>query len=106
MRKKPANRATLFKPGQSGNPSGRPKDVWGLAAEARKHGPAALKVLVELMLDPNERGTTRAQAAQVLLDRGFGKPIQAHEHSGPAGAAVVLQVVTGVPRAPDDPPAA
>ncbi len=37
------------------------------------HAPTALKVIVEVMNDPNERGATRVKAAQDVLDRaGFG----------------------------------
>lgn len=34
------------------------------------HVPAALKVLMQVMTDPNEKGGIRIKAAEVLLDRG------------------------------------
>lgn len=49
---------------------------------ARKHGPAAIKKLADLMIG----GTTeqvQAFAAEKLLDRGYGKAAQAHV--GPDG---------------------
>lgn len=61
---------TRFKPGQSGNPGGRPK---GIAAKAREHTDRALEVLVEGMSDPDPR--VKVAAAKELLDRGYGKPI-------------------------------
>jgi len=34
------------------------------------HVPAAIKVLMDVMLDPNEKGGIRIKAAEVLMDRG------------------------------------
>ena len=59
-----------FKPGQSGNPGGRPK---GIAAKAREHTDKALDVLVEGMADTDPR--VRVAAAKEVLDRGWGKPL-------------------------------
>ena len=61
---------TRFKPGQSGNPGGRPK---GIAALARQHTDRALEVLVEGMEDDDRK--VRIAAAKELLDRGYGKPL-------------------------------
>lgn len=59
-----------FKPGQSGNPGGRPK---GIAAKAREHTDTALEVLVAGMADDDAR--VRVAAAREVLDRGWGKPL-------------------------------
>lgn len=59
-----------WKPGQSGNPGGRPK---GIAAKAREHTDAALQVLVDGLSDEDTR--VQIAAAKELLDRGYGKPI-------------------------------
>ncbi len=64
-----------FKKGQSGNPSGRPKDVHKLASVARSYAPNAIDTIVEIMNDPNEHGQVRLTAASILLDRGFGKSL-------------------------------
>ena len=73
----PANRpkqanAGQFKPGQSGNPSGRPKDVGHVRDLARKHTTAAIKMLAAMMKS-GEPDRTRVAAAEALLDRGWGK---------------------------------
>lgn len=60
----------LFKPGQSGNPGGRPKSH--VVAMARKHTQAAIDALVTALDNPRER----VPAAVALLDRGWGRPSQ------------------------------
>lgn len=68
-----------FKPGQSGNPNGRPKklpeidkllaDVLG---EDGKNSEA--KAILKALLTKAKKGDTRA--AEILLDRAYGKPKQ------------------------------
>jgi hypothetical protein len=63
-----------WKPGQSGNPKGRPRPLVDIAALAREHGPRCIKVIADMLDDPDSR--VRVSAATVLLDRGFGRPNQ------------------------------
>ena len=84
-----------FKPGQSGNPSGRPKAVQAITELAREMGPDCIKVLARIVLESEDK-RTQIEAAKVLLDRGFGKAVQSIEHMGEGGGPVVI--VTGVPR--------
>ena len=77
-----------FQPGQSGNPGGRPKEDSEVKALARTAGPEAIEKLLELMRGDDRR--TALAAAQALLDRGFGKPSQAVEMSGPDGEPLVV----------------
>ncbi len=62
-----------FKPGVSGNPSGRPKTDSILQGLARPHGPRAIEVLVDLM-EHSKDGKVRRAAAMDLIHCGFGRP--------------------------------
>lgn len=68
-----------FKPGQSGNPSGLRKataEEKELQALARSYCAEAIETLHLLMkLSPNH--AIRKAAADSLLDRGIGRPVQA-----------------------------
>jgi hypothetical protein len=75
------NPATQFKPGVSGNPSGRANAFEQVRALARQHSPEAFKTLVELMR-LTEEPAVRLRAAEQILDRAFGRPAQAVELFG------------------------
>ena len=62
-----------FPKGQSGNPSGRPRDEQKVAELARSYTKEAIETLVELMRGGNDERVS-GTAAQALLDRGWGKP--------------------------------
>lgn len=71
--------ATEFKPGQSGNPNGRPKklpeldkllaDVLGDPVE---DGKTAAEAILQALYKASLKGDTRA--AEILLNRAYGKP--------------------------------
>jgi hypothetical protein len=65
-----------FRPGQSGNPSGTPRATIELRRLAQAHGPAAIAALAEIMVNKRNSPQARATAAQALLDRGYGRPVQ------------------------------
>lgn len=70
-----------FQPGQSGNPGGRPKGEAKIREAARQHSDHALQVLVDALSDEDRR--IQIKAAELLLDRGWGKAPQAI--AGPDG---------------------
>ena len=81
-------RSTSFRPGQSGNPAGRPLKPAAIEAQkvqadvkvlARECAPDAVSTLRTIMLDAKAPPAARIGAANALLDRGYGKPCQAVE---------------------------
>ena len=62
-----------FPKGLLGNPDGRLRDEQKVAELARSYTREAIEMLVELMRSGNDE-RVRGTAAQVLLDRGCGKP--------------------------------
>ena len=56
---------------------------------ARQHTIKALQVLVDIMEQPNAPHAARTAAAQYLLDRGWGKAVQAIEVSGEIASKVI-----------------
>lgn len=78
-----------FAKGQSGNPSGRPKIIAEIRDLARTHTDLAINTLAEICAVA-DKDSARVSAAVALLDRGWGKPIQAI--SGPDGGAIPLEI--------------
>lgn len=85
-----ARNRTTWRPGQSGNPGGRPR----LPAEVRElirvHTPAAIDALVKIMRDAKAAPGARVAAANAILDRAWGKPAQTIETSGGLGLVEIL----------------
>jgi hypothetical protein len=88
-----------WKPGQSGNPGGMPKGALDVKQLAREHTRAAVETLANIMLDSGAQPSARVAAANSLLDRGYGKPVQ--EVTGADGGAIQIIVGTGIERTPD-----
>ncbi len=61
--------------GKSGNPGGRPKAYRDVVEAARKRTIKAIKTL-ESVMTTSDNDSARVKAAEVLLDRGWGKPVQ------------------------------
>jgi hypothetical protein len=70
-----------FKKGKSGNPGGRPRALASVMHEARRHTFEALRMLLKLMRTA-ESESVRLNAAEAILSRGWGKPIQALQVDG------------------------
>lgn len=83
---------TAWKPGQSGNPSGRPRVVGHVRDLARKQTAKAIRTLTAIMDDSSARDTARVTAATALLDRAWGRPAQAIALGGPEGGPVRLDL--------------
>lgn len=65
-----------WKPGQSGNPGGRPRVIADLQKLAQSHTEEAVETLVSVMKAKSAPPAARVAAAAHILDRGYGKPTQ------------------------------
>jgi len=82
-----------FKKGQTGNPKGRPKKLPNLdvllanvLGEENKDGISAAEAILIKLRAEAAKGNIRA--AQLILDRAYGKAKQPIEHSGPDGGPI------------------
>ncbi len=99
-----------WKPGQSGNPKGRPKrgDTFHDLFEKElkklslsytdekgtrkiKGKRAIIRAHLAIILSKEVSADTRLRAIDSLYDRIDGRPKQALEHSGPDGSAIIIQ---------------
>lgn len=83
--------STAFKPGESGNPGGRPKrtqEELDLIEACKDRTPAALAVIESIMMEgQNERN--RITAATFIIERAYGKATQVQEISGKDGSPLL-----------------
>ena len=70
-----------FQPGVSGNPLGRPRVDPMIKELARAYSTDAINELNAIVLDPNAPYTAKIQAANSILDRAWGKPVQISENA-------------------------
>ena len=70
-----------FKKGKSGNPGGRPRRLASVMHEARWHTFEAIHTLLKLMRSA-ESESVRLNAAEAILNRGWGRPIEALQVDG------------------------
>ena len=89
---------TKWKPGQSGNPNGRPKklpDLDKLMAEIlgpNKEGKDGMELIIEAMLKKAAKGDVKA--AELLLNRGYGKAKQFISMNHEGGVNIVFEQAT------------
>lgn len=92
-----------FQPGQSGNPSGRPKGSAGLPARIREltnDGEDVVQYFVDVFKGEHELSEKhRHDAATWLADRLWGKAVASMELSGPDGGALTVEVVDRILKA-------
>jgi hypothetical protein len=71
-----------------------------LADMAKDHADSALNVLKSIMENDQEPASARVSAANAIIDRGYGKPPQALQHTSPDGTmtppptAILLSAAT------------
>jgi hypothetical protein len=64
------------------------KALTDIRSLARVHTDTAIRVLAGIMGQTDAPHAARVSAASQLLDRGWGKPAQALEHTGAEGGAI------------------
>lgn len=82
-KKKP--RGKSFVPGQSGNPGGRPaktEEQRTLEAMCREKTVEALAVVLNIMQN-GESERSKLAAAEIVIERGHGKPVERQEQGKP-----------------------
>lgn len=83
---------SAWKPGQSGNPSGKPKQIFGPSLRRKlKKQPELLNKVIEGIIAKAAGGSVAAFEA--VADRVDGKPMQQIEQSGSVGIHVTVERV-------------
>ena len=77
--------------GRSANPGGRPRGFEDIAQRARDLGPLAIERLGEILRDPKSKDGAVIRAAELLLERGYGKAPAFHTND-PAEFRDVLEM--------------
>lgn len=80
----------------AGRPKGRKDratlaEIVNLETEARRYSVIAIEALLDVA-EKGESESARVNAASALLDRGYGRPRQAIEHSGTDGSPLAISV--------------
>jgi len=72
----------MFKPGRSGNPGGRPKQIAGIRELCQQFSIEAIEILMGIVHDPKSKDSDRIRCIEIILDRGYGKPLQPNRDLG------------------------
>jgi len=86
----PANKEKTgkFKPGVSGNPSGRPKIPEDIKEACKAASIEAIDILLTLMRSEDTNAGERIKAATTILNRAWGTPAQSIELTGKDGGPI------------------
>jgi hypothetical protein len=88
-KKKPGRKPGIPKTG--GRKKGTPNKVTAdVKAYAQNYGKEAIEALVNIMRSEDQPAAARVAASREILDRGYGKPNQAIEHTGKIDQPLVI----------------
>lgn len=82
--------STSWKPGQSGNPGGRPAIAREIKELAQEHAKDALETIIEIMVGAEEPGPRLAAAKEVLKQAGCAPDPDPATTAPGAGPAITL----------------
>ena len=83
----------MFKPGISGNPSGRPVNHLQVLLRKKKKLPQELYNAVHPLLKSKKEATI-IWAAEFLRDTTWGKPAQELQHTGEGGKQIIVEITS------------
>lgn len=86
-----AGKSGRFAKGRSGNPGGRPRIPDDVKEAAKALTSLAMKTLKEICEDSKAPPSARVTAAEAILNRAWGKPVQAVTGEGGGPVQVVIQ---------------
>ena len=70
------NETGKFKKGVSGNPKGRPKTPQEFKDLVKANAVPAINTLIQIMNNPKAKDPDRIKAADVIIERAYGKAVQ------------------------------
>jgi hypothetical protein len=82
-----------------------PKNLGHIESLARSYTETAIKTLAGIMMEPRAPARARIAAAAILLDRGWGKAKEMHEHGDPDSnpiKKIVHEIVHLAPMSADE----
>ena len=85
---------TQFKPGQHANPLGRTPLPTHVRDLARGYTAKCMEVLMQCVLDENERWAVRQTAVQQVLDRAWGKAASVMPEVGEDGKSTTITMLS------------
>lgn len=94
-------RPWLFKPGQTGNPGGRPRGLADLVRRETRDGAELVAFMLRVLRGRKQPLRYRLEAAAWLADRGFGKALQQMELSGPGSEPLTIRIEYAADADPD-----
>jgi hypothetical protein len=90
--KKARGRGRPIQKGQVLNPTGRPKIPQELRDMAKAACPEAILIAVRIMKDEEEATRDRLKAVEIVLNRGYGTPMQSVELSNSSNEQLKILV--------------
>ena len=76
MEPQSSRKAGRFQKGQSGNPAGRAKAPQAFKDIVAASTVGALNIILEIMRNPTAKESDRVKAAEIIIDRAYGKSAQ------------------------------